>query len=418
MEPITIRRAVLEDADLLVRQRRGMFVDMGRGDPEMLDCMESAFRDYLEMALPSGELEAWIAEAQGIAAGGIGLVEYRLPPGCVNPTGRFAYAVSLYVERDMRRRGIATALVRTLVDRAHERGIGVVALHASEQGRRLYERLGFEASPEMRLRGDLMAGPSAGGDDRDDVRERFGRAAEGYVRSATHRAPDELATIVRLAAPLPTDDALDIATGGGHTALALAPHVARVVASDITGEMLEAARAHIGGAGAGNVDYALADAEALPFADASFDIVTCRIAAHHFPRPERFVNEAARVLRPGGRFVLQDQVVPDDQEAARAVNEFEAVRDPSHARSLAESEWVALLARAGLEIGDVEHFVKRHDFVGWCALQSCTAATVETLVDMLARSSDVVREWTDPQRWGTPDATFANRQVVIAARRP
>ena len=378
----------MADGETLVRHRRRMFEDMGRDDPEMLDSMESAFRDYLEGALPSGEFEAWIAEDEGGAAGSIGLVEYRLPPGCVNPTGRFAYAVSLYVEPHMRRRGIATLLVGTLVGRARERGIGVVALHASEQGRHLYERLGFQPSPEMRLRGELAVQTDAGGDNRDHVRERFGRAAGGYVRSATHRAPDELATVVRLAAPEPADLALDIATGGGHTALALAPHVARVTASDITGEMLDAARAHIGGAGADNVDYVIADAEALPFGDESFDIVTCRIAAHHFPRPERFVAEAARVLRPGGRLVLQDQVVPDDPGAAAVVNGFEALRDPSHARSLAESEWLAFVRGAGLEVGEVEHIVKRHDFVGWCAL-----------------------------RWGTPEASFANRQVVIAARR-
>jgi SAM-dependent methyltransferase len=261
------------------------------------------------------------------------------------------------------------------------------------------------------------AAQRATNDNRDVVRQRFGRAAEGYVESATHRAPDELDTIVRFAEPQLTDVALDIATGGGHTALALAPHVARVIATDITGEMLEAARTHVGGSGASNVEYRLADAEVLPFADASFEIVTCRIAAHHFPHPRSFVSEAARVLRTGGRLVLQDQVVPADPDAARVVNEFEALRDPSHAQALSEPEWLALLSGAGLEIGEVEHVLKPHGFVGWCSLQSCAPATVERLVDLLAGASESVRAWMDPHDWGTPEATFANRQAIIQARR-
>lgn len=150
-EPV-IRAAGAADIDTLTYQRRSMFEDMGHDDAAELDCMVAAFKPYLEDALASGEYEGWIAEIAGRAVGGIGLVFYRLPPSCRNRTGRVAYAMSLYVNPDARRRGIASALVNAVAGRARELGITVLALHASEAGRAVYERLGFQPAPEMRLR--------------------------------------------------------------------------------------------------------------------------------------------------------------------------------------------------------------------------------------------------------------------------
>ena len=100
------------------------------------------------------------------------------------------------------------------------------------------------------------------------------------------------------------------------------------------------------------------------FSDASFDLVTCRIAPHHFPHPERFVREAARVLKPGGRFGLIDSVVPDGL-IGELYNRYELARDASHVRSLPVSEWQLLIAEAGLALRSVELFPKRHDFDDW-----------------------------------------------------
>ena len=141
--------------------------------------------------------------------------------------------------------------------------------------------------------------------------ERFGRFAPSYVTSAGHARGAELERLLALAAPQAEWRALDVATGGGHTALKIAPHVRQIVASDLTPAMLEAARAHIG-LQAPNAAFTAADAEALPFADEAFDLLTCRIAPHHFPDVFAFVRECARVLKPGGRLVVQDLTVPDD----------------------------------------------------------------------------------------------------------
>lgn len=204
-------------------------------------------------------------------------------------------------------------------------------------------------------------------DHRQRVREQFGATAEGYVASPTHAAGDDLAQLVAWAEGGPAKRALDVATGGGHTALALVPHYGRVIAGDLTPRMLDRARAFIGARGGANVALACADAEALPFRDAAFDAVACRIAPHHFGDPARFVREAARVLRPGGIFLLEDSVIPDDPAAGAFLNRAEVLRDPTHVRSLAAAEWRDLAAAAGLTVEATRLFPKTHPFDDWLA---------------------------------------------------
>lgn len=198
------------------------------------------------------------------------------------------------------------------------------------------------------------------------VQEQFGAAAQGYVASAGHARGGDLGRLVELARPRGDERVLDIATGGGHTALAFAPHVREVVASDLTPRMLAAAEAFIRGQGVTNVLFELADAEELPFADASFDIVTARIAPHHFPNPHRFVHQVARVLRPGGLFLLDDNMAPEDAELDAFMNRFEQWRDPSHVRAYTSSEWCRWMADAGLTVEHVDPLArKRYEFADW-----------------------------------------------------
>jgi len=136
------------------------------------------------------------------------------------------------------------------------------------------------------------------------AQERFGAYAATYATSRPHAQGGSLARLVELAAPQPAWTALDIATGAGHVALALAPHLSHVVAADLTPQMLGVARGLAGDRNIANISFAVLRAEALPFADATFDLVTCRIAPHHFDDVRKFVTESARVLRPGGRFGL------------------------------------------------------------------------------------------------------------------
>jgi ubiquinone/menaquinone biosynthesis C-methylase UbiE len=203
---------------------------------------------------------------------------------------------------------------------------------------------------------------------KDLVQSQFGATAESYVTSAIHAGGDDLARLVELAQLRGDERVLDIATGGGHTALAFARRAGEVVASDLTPEMLRAAERFIGGQGLANVRFELADAEALPFPDDSFDVVTTRIAPHHFPNPQRYVGEVARVLRPAGRFLLDDNMAPEETELAAFMDRFEQWRDPSHVRNYPVSEWRAWIEAAGMSVEHVEPLrAKRYDFADWTA---------------------------------------------------
>jgi ubiquinone/menaquinone biosynthesis C-methylase UbiE len=248
-------------------------------------------------------------------------------------------------------------------------------------------------------------------------RAQYTKHAQGYVTSKAHAKAPELARLVELARPQPDWVVLDVATGGGHTALVFAPHVGGVVATDLTPKMLDTAEAHITEQGATNVEFKLADAEDLPFDDGSFDLVTCRIAPHHFPDCARFVQESTRVLKPGGLLLVQDHVLPDDEEAARAVDAFERLRDPSHNRAFDESEWRSMFEDAGLDVEHTEQIIKRHAFLPWAERQGCTADTTSQLIAMMQQAPTLAKEWMDPQDWSTPEATFVNHHILIAGRK-
>ena len=182
------------------------------------------------------------------------------------------------------------------------------------------------------------------------VKELFGANAAKYVVSDVHAKGASLARLVELVGPQADWVGLDIATGGGHTALVFAPHVKQMIASDLTQQMLDQVEKQVAEKGIGNVETKIADAEALPFEDGSLDLVTCRIAPHHFPDIPKFVSEVCRVLKSGGTFALVDNAAPDEAtnpdfgaaelaEAAVTYNTFEKIRDPSHGRAWTTSEW-------------------------------------------------------------------------------
>jgi ubiquinone/menaquinone biosynthesis C-methylase UbiE len=248
-------------------------------------------------------------------------------------------------------------------------------------------------------------------------RHRFGRFAQNYVASESHAKGYDLDRLLEIAQPGSDWKVLDIATGGGHTALKFAPWVERVVASDISPRMLEAAEQHLVGCAIENVTFELADAARLPFQDKRFDLVTCRIAPHHFEDCLRFICHSARVLKGGGLLLVQDHVLPEEEKAARYVDAFERLRDPSHHRAFSESEWRGLFVEAGLQLENVEQVIKRHALIPWVERQGGGAALIERLRTMMDQASQPVRDWMQPKNWSTPEANFANRHVIIAGRK-
>lgn len=259
------------------------------------------------------------------------------------------------------------------------------------------------------------------------VQQKFGVAAADYAASSVHAAGPSLQRLVERVAPKPEWEALDIATGAGHTALLFAPLVRRVVASDITGEMLAEAAKLAAARGLTNVETATAEAGKLPFSDASFDLVTCRLAAHHFTDPPAFVAESFRVLRPGGTFALVDNVSPDASmlplatpaellNAARTFNTYEKTRDPSHARALSLFEWDALMGKAGLDIVSSELLDQDIAFRPWTERMRCSADTVDVLKSMLFNDG-LLRAFLRP-REENGGLIFTLQEAIVVARKP
>ncbi|WP_186763742.1 class I SAM-dependent methyltransferase [Planomicrobium sp. CPCC 101079] len=182
---------------------------------------------------------------------------------------------------------------------------------------------------------------------KEKVKDVFGKNADKYRTSELHAKGDDLPLLVEWLKPQNSWSVLDVATGGGHVSKALAPHVKTVFSTDLTEQMLENTANYLDSFFE-NVSYVIADAEDLPFLSNRFDAVVCRIAPHHFPQPEKFIEEAARVLKPKGKFVLIDNVAPENPKLAEFMNRTEKLRDGSHARCLSKIEWSKLLDRHGL----------------------------------------------------------------------
>ncbi len=259
------------------------------------------------------------------------------------------------------------------------------------------------------------------------VQQQFGANAAAYLTSTVHAKGASLARLVELVAPQKHWIALDVATGAGHTAAVFAPHVAKVVASDLTPEMLEQVKKLAAEKSISNMETAIADAEALPFPDKSFDLVTCRIAPHHFPTIEKFLAEVHRVLKPGGTFALVDNVSPDAEttpgfstaelkSAAAAYNAFEKLRDPSHGRALDTAEWLGLVAKVGMKLVHHEHAPKGMDFQSWVKTMNVPAETVPRLAAMLDEAAPALKAFIKPTNEAGKRGFTLDELIAIAHR--
>jgi len=175
------------------------------------------------------------------------------------------------------------------------------------------------------------------------VTELWNERAEAYRTSQTHASGDDLDLVVTWCAPAEGVTVLDIATGGGHVARRCREAGAEVVMVD---------------AAPGMQPDVIAPADHLPFADSSFDVVACRIAAHHFPDALAAVKEMARVARD--RVVIEDNTFTSE-----SAEEADRLRDPSHIRNYSVAEWHSFVELAGLEIADEVTMVRDTDFADW-----------------------------------------------------
>lgn len=236
--------------------------------------------------------------------------------------------------------------------------------------------------------------------------------------SPTHAKGYDLERLLKLAQPQAYWLVLDIATGGGHTALKFAPIVEKVIATDITPKMLEVARQFITEKGISNVEFKPADAEDLPFDDNIFDLITCRIAPHHFPDCSRFVREATRVLKSGCQLWVQDQVLSEDDATAQYMDDFERLRDPSHHQAYSGSQLESMFEAAGLQSEHHEQFTKRHNLAQWVKMQGDRPDVLAELTQRLIEAPPEAAQWLQAQDVGTPETSFVNHHIIIMGKKP
>jgi len=255
-------------------------------------------------------------------------------------------------------------------------------------------------------------------DAKTQVQDYFSRTAESYVASFSHRAGDDLQRLIELGEWDASQRALDIATGGGHTALAIAPYVGQVTVTDLTPRMLEKAREFILQQSITNAIFQLADAEQLPFEDAAFERVTCRIAAHHFPNVAQFVREVARVLKPGGIFLLIDCMAPSDVQLDVFDNRVEKWRDPSHGRSCTPEEWQVFFQQAGLTIEYQEFFRKSHEYADWTARSQMPDNEKAQLQRFILQSDEHIQRYFEIKRTANGQLeSFTNDFILLKGRK-
>jgi ubiquinone/menaquinone biosynthesis C-methylase UbiE len=201
----------------------------------------------------------------------------------------------------------------------------------------------------------------------DALQKRFGETAAAIAANQDRRAEAERERVRRLLAPSGDERALDVGTGAGAIAIAIAPFVREVIGVDVVPALLDEGRARA----PQNVELVEADATALPYEAGSFDLVTTARTLHHVPRPELVLAEMNRVLRPGGTMLVVDQLASVDPLAAIELNRFERARDPSTTRVLADVDLRGLFDSNGLVLRRAEFVDEERDLERYLDLAGC-----------------------------------------------
>lgn len=229
-------------------------------------------------------------------------------------------------------------------------------------------------------------------DVKNAVRRQFTQNAGDYRDEPLFAQGDDLTYMVESVLFTGTEQVLDVGTGAGHTALVFAPHVAHCIGCDLTTAMVEVAANYAKEQGVLNAKFLTADAEALPFPEASFDFVTCRFAAHHFSNLRGAVHEISRVLKPGGTFLLVDHYAPEDSDLDNFVNTLDVMRDPSHVREYRLSEYKAQFEEAGLSYSEKRHWDLPLQFDNWIRRARTPREMKYKLVEFLRTACNHAKE--------------------------
>lgn len=238
--------------------------------------------------------------------------------------------------------------------------------------------------------------------------------ASSYVDSVVHNQGDDLDVMVRAVQGRGFERVLDLGCGGGHVSYAVAPHVGQVVACDVTAGMLAAVSKSAQDRGLGNIVVEQGAAEALPFEDCVFDAVLCRFSAHHWEGFEAGLREVHRVLRPGGLAIFGDVTAPEDAMSDSWLQTLELMRDISHVRDYAVTEWVSALGRSGFVVDGLIRSRLRMEFESWVSRTRTPTEQVEGIRSLQRGAPVAVRERLGLEE----DGSFLLDVTVFQSHRP
>jgi ubiquinone/menaquinone biosynthesis C-methylase UbiE len=224
------------------------------------------------------------------------------------------------------------------------------------------------------------------------VAEQYSPRAEDYVTSVNHSLGADLDQVEAELTGATSARVLDLGCGGGHVSYRAAPHVAEVVAVDLTESMLEVVSRTAVARGLTNISVQQAAAESLPFPDSAFDVVLCRFSTHHWQDMDAGLREARRVLKPSGRAIFIDVVAPADRVLDTHLQAFEVLRDATHVRNYSTAEWIAALQRARFAITGVTARRLRMEFPVWIARTRTSTAHAEVIRSLQRGAPASVRE--------------------------
>jgi SAM-dependent methyltransferase len=241
------------------------------------------------------------------------------------------------------------------------------------------------------------------------VEAQFGPRAKAYVESAVHSQGADLEAIGTLAQN--AELALDLGAGGGHVAYALARHARRVIATDLSSEMLAAVARTAREKGLTNIETAEAPAEHLPFEDATFDFVASRFSAHHWRDFDAGLREARRTLKRSGRAAFVDVYAPGQALFDTHLQAIELLRDHSHVRDYTSAQWLDTLGRSGFAVQVCRTWRLRMDFPVWIARMQTAEEYVKAIRALqIAASAETKAHFAIE-----PDGSFLLDMLMIEA---